>query len=267
MDRTRRVGVVVVILSVGVALLAAAAVSPEKTAQEAFDKAVASAKTVWENAVLRAFSIYENSMKSMTAVAEKANDADRVTELQKQLDEVRKLLSDLGITLPPESGSLRAGNATSETYARKSFDANLAAANEARRKALQQAYAVFEGRLRSLLGAAQRANQTARVTELRQMLDAAAQVVTDGGGTVVKIPTQAEFQAVMDRACVRCHRKAAISVAAQKQVRWIVPGRPEQSRTYTVIGKHRKAGSTYHNLTGEEKALVYTYIKAGAPEY
>ncbi len=74
------------------------------------------------------------------------------------------------------------------------------------------------------------------------------------------VPTEAEFMKVMDK-CVRCHKKPCASVDALKQAKWIVPGKPESSSVYKVIGKCKKVGGTYHNLSDEEKKTVNDFIK------
>ena len=43
---------------------------------------------------------------------------------------------------------------------------------------------------------------------------------------------------LMDRACVRCHKVCGSADEMVKR-RWLVPGKPEGSPVYTIIGKHR----------------------------
>ncbi|HBC87644.1 MAG TPA: hypothetical protein DCZ94_11865 [Lentisphaeria bacterium] len=76
------------------------------------------------------------------------------------------------------------------------------------------------------------------------------------------IPTEEEFLKVIKDKCIRCHPKAAASMDTLKQFKWIVPGKPESSPVYKVIGKNKKPKGTYHNLTDAEKKLVYDFIKS-----
>ncbi len=75
------------------------------------------------------------------------------------------------------------------------------------------------------------------------------------------VPTEAEFMKVINDKCLRCHRKACTSLDTMKQMKWVVPGKPENSPAYKVIGKNRKPGGTYHNLTDAEKKVVNDFIK------
>ena len=74
-------------------------------------------------------------------------------------------------------------------------------------------------------------------------------------------PTEKEFVAVLRKRCLRCHRKNSASVEAAFKARWFVAGEPEKSRMVRTIGKHRKKGGTYHNLTDKEKQIIYDFIK------
>ena len=71
--------------------------------------------------------------------------------------------------------------------------------------------------------------------------------------------SEADFQRVMDRSC-GCHRKEVASVAAQVKRKWIVPGQPESSKTYTFIGVHKRPGGKYHNLSDADKKIVGEFI-------
>ncbi|GEM_PF-5866440 len=75
------------------------------------------------------------------------------------------------------------------------------------------------------------------------------------------IPTEDEFMKLIKDKCARCHPKATPSLDALKKMKWIQPGKPESSPVYKVIGKNKKPGGTYHNLTDTEKKLVYDFIK------
>jgi hypothetical protein len=50
-----------------------------------------------------------------------------------------------------------------------------------------------------------------------------------------------------------------------KQKHWLVPGQPDRSAAYTVIGKHRKAGATYHNVPEQEKQAIHDFIDGLKP--
>jgi uncharacterized membrane protein len=77
----------------------------------------------------------------------------------------------------------------------------------------------------------------------------------------VVVPTEAEFMKVITAKCVRCHKKPCASVEALKLAKWVIPGRPEHSSAYTIIGKNAKPKGTYHNLTDDEKNTVKEFIK------
>jgi len=74
------------------------------------------------------------------------------------------------------------------------------------------------------------------------------------------VPTGADFIKVTEK-CANCHKKQFSSIAALKEAKWIVPGKPEISPIYKVIGKNKKKDGTYHNLTEAEKSTLYNYIK------
>jgi hypothetical protein len=73
------------------------------------------------------------------------------------------------------------------------------------------------------------------------------------------VPYEAEFVKVTEK-CTKCHAKQFSSTDNLKKIKWIVPGKPEASPIYKVIGKNKKPNGTYHNLTGSEKATVNDYI-------
>lgn len=73
--------------------------------------------------------------------------------------------------------------------------------------------------------------------------------------------TEQQFVDVMKAKCVRCHARQTASVQDGVKARWIVPGKPESSPTYTIIGVHKKPGAKYHNLTDEEKKIVHDFIQ------
>jgi len=81
----------------------------------------------------------------------------------------------------------------------------------------------------------------------------------DTGGKTAKVSEQ-EFMNVMRAKCVRCHRDCG-SVDQMKRRGWLRPGKPESSKVYTVIGKHARAGATYHNLSDREKQIVHDYVE------
>ena len=81
--------------------------------------------------------------------------------------------------------------------------------------------------------------------------------VVDNAGIV---PTGADFIKVTEK-CAKCPVKQFSSIASLKEVKWIIPGKPEISPAYKVIGKNKKPNGTYHNLTEAEKSMIYNYIK------
>ena len=152
-----------------------------------------------------------------------------------------------------------------EDAAKKIFDKAVADADAARKRAVLVAYKAYETRMNALIGTAKRANKTDRVTDLQNQVDEVKKGVTDMGVTIPGSASQAQFQTVMDRFCVRCH-PVCKSVAQQKQRGWIMPGRPEQSKTFTVIGVNKRSGGTYHNVPDAERQVIYDYIRGGAVE-
>jgi len=73
--------------------------------------------------------------------------------------------------------------------------------------------------------------------------------------------TEEQFMAVIKSKCARCHPKATPSVQSLIAARWLVPGKPNQSTTYTVIGVHKRPGGTYHNLSDADKKIVRDFIE------
>ena len=73
------------------------------------------------------------------------------------------------------------------------------------------------------------------------------------------VPSEAEFLKITGR-CVKCHANQFSSTDNLKKIRWVIPGKPEVSPIYKVIGKNKKPNGTYHNLTDAEKATVKDYI-------
>jgi hypothetical protein len=73
-------------------------------------------------------------------------------------------------------------------------------------------------------------------------------------------PYGAEFTKVTAR-CLKCHTRQFSSTDNLIKIKWIVPGKPEVSPIYKVIGKNKKPKGTYHNLTNAEKLTVSAYIK------
>ena len=96
--------------------------------------------------------------------------------------------------------------------------------------------------------------ETAGKTEDKQNVDKN----TADKSTIV--PSEAEFVKVTGK-CTKCHGKQFSSTDNLKKIKWIVPGKPEASPIYKVIGKNKKPNGTYHNLPDAEKATVNYYIK------
>lgn len=85
---------------------------------------------------------------------------------------------------------------------------------------------------------------------------------TDNKQTIVAkaAPSEADFTKVTGK-CVQCHNMQFSSMDKLKEIKWVVPGNPEASKIYNVIGKNKKPNGTYHNLTDTEKATLKDYIK------
>lgn len=77
---------------------------------------------------------------------------------------------------------------------------------------------------------------------------------------VATVPSEADFTKVTGK-CVQCHNVQFSSMDKLKEIKWVVPGNPEASKIYNVIGKNKKPNGTYHNLTVMEKATLKEYIK------
>lgn len=73
--------------------------------------------------------------------------------------------------------------------------------------------------------------------------------------------TGADFIKVTEK-CAKCHAKQFSSMDTLKEAKWVVPGKPEISPIYKVIGKNKKKDGVYHNLTESEKSTIYSYIKS-----
>jgi hypothetical protein len=78
--------------------------------------------------------------------------------------------------------------------------------------------------------------------------------------------TEEQFMAVIKAKCARCHPKATPSVQDLINAKWLVPGKPGQSKTYTVIGVNKRPGGTYHNLSDADKKIVYDFIEQMPPK-
>lgn len=74
------------------------------------------------------------------------------------------------------------------------------------------------------------------------------------------VPLETEFVKVTEK-CTQCHQGQFSSTDNLKKIKWVVPGKPEVSPVYKVIGKNKKPNGTYHNLTTTEKATINDYIK------
>jgi cytochrome c1 len=77
--------------------------------------------------------------------------------------------------------------------------------------------------------------------------------------------SEAEFLKLLNVRCGQCHAKRIKDMAAIKENKWLEPGNPEKSPIYTVIGKHKKAGGTYHNLSAPEKQAISDFITSLKP--
>lgn len=65
----------------------------------------------------------------------------------------------------------------------------------------------------------------------------------------------------MDHYCVRCHRNQCKSLDTLVNIRWLVPGQPQASPVYKVIGVHKNPKGTYHNMPPADKQVVFDFIK------
>jgi mono/diheme cytochrome c family protein len=79
---------------------------------------------------------------------------------------------------------------------------------------------------------------------------------TSGPTTAAAAVTKQQFMNVMNQSCVRCHHNQCGSVEGADRANWLVPGHPEQSRLYTIIG----AGRGVHNLSDANKKIVHDFI-------
>ncbi len=77
--------------------------------------------------------------------------------------------------------------------------------------------------------------------------------------------SEAEFLKLLNVRCGKCHAQRIKDMAAIKANKWMEPGQPDKSPIYTVIGKHKKAGGTYHNLSAAEKQAVSDFIASLKP--
>jgi mono/diheme cytochrome c family protein len=134
--------------------------------------------------------------------------------------------------------------------------------DEPRRKAAIERFCQENFPWPDLVQAAQAAPQGAPAAPAKpggQTGKPAADKAKDG-----KTVTEADFLAIMRGRCVRCHRETG-TVDGLKQKHWLVPGQPDRSAAYTVIGKHRKAGATYHNVPEQEKQAIHDFIDGLKP--
>ncbi|RPI59945.1 MAG: hypothetical protein EHM48_08055 [Planctomycetaceae bacterium] len=74
-------------------------------------------------------------------------------------------------------------------------------------------------------------------------------------------PTEAELLAITKARCISCHPAACKNVTEMKNKSWIVPGQPDKSKLYTILGKTKKPG-TYHDVTAKEKVTIHDFIVA-----
>jgi hypothetical protein len=77
--------------------------------------------------------------------------------------------------------------------------------------------------------------------------------------------SETDFLKLLNVRCGQCHAKRIKDMAAIKENKWIEPGKPDKSPIYTVIGKHKKAGGTYHNLNAPEKQAIADFIASLKP--
>ncbi|HUT56775.1 MAG TPA: hypothetical protein VNA25_02745 [Phycisphaerae bacterium] len=73
--------------------------------------------------------------------------------------------------------------------------------------------------------------------------------------------TEADFLRVMRANCARCHRPCA-SVQELKRRKWLIPGKPDASPVYKVIGRHKRAGARYHNLSEADRKVVRDFVQS-----
>jgi mono/diheme cytochrome c family protein len=90
--------------------------------------------------------------------------------------------------------------------------------------------------------------------------NAATRPADANAATRPALVTQEQFLKVMKQSCVRCHQQCA-SVEALKKAKWLVPGKPDESPVFKVIGVHRNRNGTYHNLSPADKQIVHDFIE------
>jgi mono/diheme cytochrome c family protein len=73
--------------------------------------------------------------------------------------------------------------------------------------------------------------------------------------------SEKDFMKVMDQHCVGCHRNQCKSVQDLEKVHWLVPGKPEASPVYKVIGVHKNPKGIYHNMPAADKQVIFDFIK------
>jgi hypothetical protein len=273
---------------------------PEVLAKKLFDKAVADAETNYRATVVRCYKVLEGKLTPLIASAKKAGKDDRAADVQEMLDEAKETLTNIGVEVPappeakpatekkPATDKKPAVDAKPQTssapaviyaappvpqgpevVAKKLFDKALEDAEAARKAALVRAYKAFEPKITPLVDSATKAKKDDRARELQAMIDEAKKTLDELGVSEIPVTpgkgaSLAQFQAVMNQFCIRCH-PACRTVQQQVQKNWIVPGRPEQSKTYTCLGVNKRKGGTYHNVPDQTKKIVYDYIKAGCP--
>lgn len=73
--------------------------------------------------------------------------------------------------------------------------------------------------------------------------------------------TEAQFMQAETAKCVRCHRQQCSSVDALKNAKWLVPGKPESSKTYTITSDGKK----FHTVSDGEKQIIHDFIAQMKP--
>ena len=102
---------------------------------------------------------------------------------------------------------------------------------------------------------------TSAQTTRRADPNAVTQPADPNAATKPALVTQDQFMKVVKGTCARCHPQPCASVASLKKAKWLVPGNPDNSLVYKVIGVNRNRGGTYHNLSAADKQTVHAFIE------
>jgi hypothetical protein len=92
-----------------------------------------------------------------------------------------------------------------------------------------------------------------------------AEAKRTGNKPSAAVADEKAFMEVINARCVRCHRPACANVDTLVEKKWIVPGKPNSSPVCTVIGKNRRPGGTYHNLSDAEARTIKDFVTAYHP--